>query len=110
MPENKEDNQEPSMQKNGSLTLMIRTGSPPMRNRMKSFEEDATFVDELMVSFRTTIEKQREQIKFKDEQIEQSASVHEHEMASMKAELTKEISRLQNKREVQSIFHLIFFF
>ena len=74
------------------------------RMRFKSIEDDASFIDELMVSFRSTIEKQRESIKFRDEQIEQLKTVHEHEMTTVKAELTKEITRLQNKREVELFY------
>ena len=80
---------------NASQSLSVAARGPS-----KSISEDARDLDKILKEYEATIEKQREQIKFKNEQLEQQKSVFQYEKQQQYAELTKEINHLKNQRQV----------
>ena len=61
------------------------------------YETDA--LDKILNEYESEIERQREQIKYKNEQIVQQKSVYEYEKNQQFAELSKEINHLKNQRQ-----------
>lgn len=80
-----------------SLSVMQRSAA-------KSITDDVLDLDKILKEYEATIEKQREQIKYKNEQLEQQKSVFNHEKQQQYAELTKEINHLKNQRQVRLIY------
>merc|ERR1712228_625673 len=60
------------------------------------YEQNA--LESILKEYESTIERQREQIKYKNEQIAQQKSVYEYEKNQQFAELSKEINHLKNQR------------
>eukprot|EP01083_Nonionella_stella_P302447 1042771_1 len=60
---------------------------------------DAHDLDTILSEYETVIEKQREQIKYKNEQLDQQRNVFEHEKNQQIAELSNEINHLKNQKQ-----------
>lgn len=76
------------------------------RNQSKSITDEVLDLDKILKEYEATIERQREQIKYKNEQLEQQKSVFQYEKQQQYAELTKEINHLKNQRQVIYILSL----
>ena len=91
-------NHQPSSATNNNSQSNLSVAQRPAA---KSITDDVLDLDKILKEYEATIDRQREQIKYKNEQLEQQKSVFQYEKQQQYAELTKEINHLKNQRQVQ---------
>eukprot|EP00484_Ammonia_sp_Unknown_P011213 CAMPEP_0197075134 /NCGR_PEP_ID=MMETSP1384-20130603/211455_1 /TAXON_ID=29189 /ORGANISM="Ammonia sp." /LENGTH=1305 /DNA_ID=CAMNT_0042513977 /DNA_START=28 /DNA_END=3946 /DNA_ORIENTATION=- len=69
-----------------------------VRGAAMSMTEEVFDLDQILREYESTIEKQRETIKYKNEQLEQQKSVLQYEKNQQYQELSKEINHLKNQK------------